>query len=134
MFGGYGRYRVSRWLPHHAMPFVSPMGNRRGHGVERCEDHPRGRALEAFLLTARGPASYAALLGSDLPAVERSTRGGDVGRLLRTDWEALTGDARHRDAARRFVFGADGFPIRISRRQTGRHVGGAGGTFRISIR
>jgi asparagine synthase (glutamine-hydrolysing) len=105
LFGGYGRYRVSRWLPVGALPFVAPLGSRLADTVyQRRTDRPRGRALEA-LLRAGGADSHASLLGSDLPVIRQSPVGDDVSRILRTDWKALTGEAVGRDAARQFDLG-----------------------------
>ena len=59
------------------------------------------RAVEALL--RGGPRGYASLLGSDLPALERSCpEGHEVARLFLSDWSASAGSARGREAARRF--------------------------------
>ena len=103
MLGGYGRYRISRWLPRHPTPGVARLGEWLADNVsDRRSDRPRGRALEA-LLRSGGARSHGSLLGMELHALEtHSDVGTQVDRLLRTDWEALIGGARGREAARRF--------------------------------
>ena len=106
LFGGYGRYRISRWMPRRHVPVVSGATSRVADVVyRRRTDRPRSRAVEA-LLRAGGARSHAALLGSDLPALYGSTQqGDDIDLLLRTDWEGFADGARGREAARRFDLG-----------------------------
>ncbi len=106
LFGGYGRYRISRALPRHHLPLL---GDASAHLADmvysRRSDRPRSRAVEAILRLG-GARSHAALLGSDLPALMHTTsQGREVETLMRADWEGLTDRAHGRQAARRFDLG-----------------------------
>ena len=106
LFGGYGRYRISRMLPRHHLPILGDGSAYLADMLyERRSDRSRSRAVEAILRLG-GARSHAALLGSDLPALMRTTsQGSEVETLLRTDWEGFTDGARGREAARRFDLG-----------------------------
>lgn len=106
LFGGYGRYRISRVLPRHHLPILGDGSAYLADMVyQRRSDRPRSRAVEAILRLG-GARSHAALLGSDLPALMRTTSlGSEIETLLRTDWEGFTHEARGREAARRFDLG-----------------------------
>ena len=106
LFGGYGRYRISRALPRRHLPVLGDAASHLADLVyARRSDRPRSRAVEAILRLG-GARSHAALLGSDLPALMRTTpQGREVETLLRTDWEGFTDGAHGREAARRFDLG-----------------------------
>lgn len=103
LFGGYGRYRISRFLPRSQVPGLGQASARLADIVyDRRSDRPRSRAIES-LLRLGGGRSHAALLGSDLPAVAVANDVGPmIDALLRSDWEAFTNRSRGREAARRF--------------------------------
>lgn len=103
MLGGYGRYRISRWLPRHPIPLLAPLGEKLADRInERRGDRPRDRALEALLRTG-GARSHASLSGFELGPLQRHSPVGDeIDHMLRTDWDGLIGDSRGREAARRF--------------------------------
>lgn len=103
LFGGYARYRVSRVLPRRSIPGLSwASGHAADLVYDRRGDRPVSRSVEA-LLRLDGRRSHAALVGSDLPAIVRTSAvGEEVEALLRTDWEAHTAGRRGREAARRF--------------------------------
>ncbi len=100
LFGGYGRYRISRLLPRRRIAVLSSASGRLADVVyHRRGDRPRSRAFES-LLRLDGGRSHAALVGSDLPAVVRTSAvGAEVDTLLRTDWEGLTNGGRGREAS-----------------------------------
>lgn len=90
LFGGYGRYRVSRWLgrTHGVLaPLTSKAAPR---WAERRSGRPWARATEA-LLWGGGMSSHAALLDGDLTLVGRvrPETQADLVDLLNADWEAL---------------------------------------------
>jgi asparagine synthase (glutamine-hydrolysing) len=104
VFGGYKRYRISRWLENPLFRF-SQLGTR---GIARRFSHVRGddpasRAVEA-LLWGGGFRSHAALLLSDLNSLENGYRdsASDASLLARSDWAAIGGAAQEREKARRF--------------------------------
>jgi asparagine synthase (glutamine-hydrolysing) len=106
LFGGYGRYRISRALPRHHLPILGDVSAHLADVIyQHRSDRPRSRAVEAILRLG-GARSHAALLGSDLPALMRTTsQGREVETLMRTDWEGFTDGAGGREAARRFDLG-----------------------------
>ena len=102
MFGGYRRYDVSKYLDGSIAAAIATIASPLADVVYRHRsDRPVARAVEALLRA--GPHGHAALLGSDLPALERSCpEGRDVARRFRSDWREAAGPARGREAARRF--------------------------------
>ncbi len=102
MFGGYRRYDISKYLDGPFAVASAAIGSPLADIVYRHRsDRPLERALEALLRA--GPRGHAALLGSDLPAIERSCREGhDVTRRFLSDWNQAAGPTRGREAARRF--------------------------------
>ena len=102
LFGGYGRYRISRVLPRHRVPLLSDgAGHLADAAYRRRSDRPRSRALEA-ILRLDGARGHAALLGSDLPAIAPTGHTHEVDAMLRSDWSHFTSGTRGREAARRF--------------------------------
>jgi len=108
LFGGYGRYRVSRRVGGTALRVARPLTSRgaRWWG-ERRGDAPRSRALEA-LAWGGGARTHAALLGSDLTCllnhdVPHAT---EVRALADADWRtselSLGAGSREEETARRF--------------------------------
>lgn len=104
MFGGYGRYRISRRVGHRAFHVTgvasraaaSWWGTRRG-------DRPWARGLEA-LAWGGGPRSHAALLGADVTAMRAAgvPFAEDVDTMARADWEGQVAPGRpEQEVARR---------------------------------
>jgi asparagine synthase (glutamine-hydrolysing) len=104
VFGGYKRYRVSRWLENPLFR-VSQWGTRTvARRLSRLRgDDPSLRAVEA-LLWGGGFRSHAALLLSDLNSLENGHRdpASDAALLARSDWAAMGRTAGERERARRF--------------------------------
>ena len=103
MFGGYRRYDVSRYLDGRvSAAAIAAVGSPLADVVYRHRsDRPLERAVEALLRA--GPHGHAALLGSDLPALEHSCpEGHDVARRFLSDWSQAAGPTQGREAARRF--------------------------------
>ena len=102
MFGGYRRYDIMHQLRYRGLStagkLLSPLADR--HYRYRS-DSAKARSLEAAL-RGGGAAGLAALVDSDLPAIARSAPGGAARSQLHRDWAALSGQARGREAARRF--------------------------------
>jgi asparagine synthase (glutamine-hydrolysing) len=105
VFGGYGRYRISRRvgspLQRAAQPALVPVARWWG---ERRGDAPWERALEA-LAWGGGMRSHAALLGADLTALlnHHVPYAVEVDGMAQADWYASTnGDDGEPEVARRF--------------------------------
>ncbi len=92
VFGGYGRYRISRRLgplSRLLSPMTRPLAAR---WATRRSDRPRSRAIEA-VLWGGGLQSHAALLCGDLSLVRQLLPDAhhDVMSSLRADWERVGG-------------------------------------------
>lgn len=99
IFGGYGRYRVSRHLARKERTTALAAGWWGRHRGGK----PWARAAEA-LLWGGGYRAHAALLDADLPLLERSAPG-IASRYLAeatADWRSLASDDYALDAARRY--------------------------------
>jgi asparagine synthase (glutamine-hydrolysing) len=105
LFGGYGRYRVTRRLGGAGLRATRPLLGPAAQwwGAVRG-DSPWARALEA-IAWGGGVRSYAALLGSDLTALlsEGAPHAEEVRALVAADWIALDGKGdNEEELARRF--------------------------------
>lgn len=94
VFGGYGRYRISKRLGKFSRamgPISKPLADR--WAMVRS-DRPRSRAIEA-ILWGGGLRSHAALLCGDLPLLSRlhPQTHRDVLSSLYADWERVGGDS-----------------------------------------
>ena len=99
VFGGYDRYRVSRLLPQRSVPVLSELS---GKLADVVYDRIGSRNVES-LLRLDGARGHAALLGSDLSTVVRTSPiGSEVDTLLRTDWEGSAGNGRALKTAQTF--------------------------------
>ena len=102
MFGGYRRYDVMQSLNR---PVISGVGRVTRPAADLLyryrNSDPRLRSLEAAL-RGGGAWGIAALVESDLAAVDRDGPGHAVATALLDDWAGLAGDAAGREGARRF--------------------------------
>jgi asparagine synthase (glutamine-hydrolysing) len=90
IFGGYGRYRISRRLGGFTRA-VAPLGAQVARHWSRArDDKPRSRAFEA-LLWGGGVRSHAALLSSDLSLLDQACPETyrDVLTAMKADWQRL---------------------------------------------
>lgn len=102
LFGGYKRYRVSRWLQNPLFaatrqatkPLARMWAGRRG-------EKPGDRAVEA-LLWGGGVRSHAALLVGELNVLPESGPASEAGILARSDWAAAENGDGERVTARDF--------------------------------
>jgi asparagine synthase (glutamine-hydrolysing) len=100
LFGGYGRYRISRLLDRRGVGLLKAVGPHLAEAwARRRSDKPYDRAIEA-ILWGGGIRSHAALLGSDINAFVSSglPHARDAADLVAADWFALDGGTQFASA------------------------------------